>query len=55
MDTEDDLKMIKNIITSLYPTQPEFTLMDCLTILEQNPEWEKINYWVEQKKQNHGI
>jgi len=50
VDTEEDFDLISKIIDTLYPEKANFNLEDILKILEQNPEWKKINTHVEQKK-----
>ena len=49
VDTAEDLALITLILEALYPEKPEFTLGDCLELLNQHPEWEAINAHVEQK------
>lgn len=49
VDTPEDFELVRNIITSLYPVNPVFSLEDCITLLKENPEWQKINGHVEQK------
>jgi spore coat polysaccharide biosynthesis protein SpsF len=50
VDTAEDFELIRLILEELYPSKPEFTLEDCLRLLEQNPEWVEINRHIEQKK-----
>jgi spore coat polysaccharide biosynthesis protein SpsF len=50
VDTPEDFELIRMIIEALYPTDPLFTLEDCLGILVTNPEWVTINQHIEQKK-----
>lgn len=49
VDTPEDFELVKRIITTLYPTDPHFTLEDCLTLLAQHPEWARINEQIKQK------
>lgn len=49
VDTPEDFELVKRIITTLYPADPNFTLEDCLTLLTQHPEWTKINEQIKQK------
>lgn len=49
VDTDEDLALITRILEALYPGRPEFTLEDCLELLQRNPEWELLNAHVEQK------
>ncbi len=49
VDTPEDFALIEKIITALYPVNPHFTLEDCLKLIEENPEWTKINAHIKQK------
>lgn len=49
VDTEEDFQLIAKIITALHPENPRFTLEDCLQLLAEYPEWEKINAHIKQK------
>lgn len=48
VDTPEDFELIRKILEALYPERPEFTLEDCLDLLEQHPSWSKINAHVAQ-------
>jgi spore coat polysaccharide biosynthesis protein SpsF len=50
VDTPEDLELITKILEALYPEKPKFTIDDIFEVLEENPEWEKINEEVKQKK-----
>jgi spore coat polysaccharide biosynthesis protein SpsF len=50
VDTEEDFLLIKNILETLYPINPLFTLEDIIQILRDKPEWIEINAHIEQKK-----
>jgi spore coat polysaccharide biosynthesis protein SpsF len=50
VDTEEDFLLIKNILETLYPINPLFTLEDVIRILRNKPEWVEINAHIEQKK-----
>ncbi len=50
VDTPEDFDLIKKIIEAVYPNQPNFTLEDCLHLLQQHPEWYFINSHIEQKQ-----
>jgi spore coat polysaccharide biosynthesis protein SpsF len=50
VDTPEDFQLIKKIIEAIYPKLPDFTLRDCLNLLEENPEWLTINAHVQQKQ-----
>ena len=49
VDTPEDFALIEKMIAALYPVNPHFTLEDCLTLIEEHPEWVKINAHVKQK------
>lgn len=50
VDTEEDFIVIKKIIEELHSLNPFFTLEDTLKLVNANPEWNKINAHIEQKK-----
>lgn len=50
VDTEEDFLLIKNVLETLYPINPLFTLEDVIQILRDKPEWVEINVHIEQKK-----
>lgn len=50
VDTIEDFELIKLIVEGLYPITPIFSLEDCLALLNEHPEWSKINKDVRQKK-----
>jgi len=50
VDTAEDFELIQNIIKAVYPSLPNFTLEDCLRLLEERPEWYLINSHIEQKQ-----
>ncbi|MGI2296570.1 cytidylyltransferase domain-containing protein [Paenibacillus sp. GXUN7292] len=50
VDTQEDFILIQKIIEALYNKKSNFTLEDCLELLEQNPEWINLNAHVEQKR-----
>lgn len=50
VDTIEDFTLIKQIIETLYPHNPEFTLEDTLQLLDKFPEWQLINTHIQQKK-----
>lgn len=49
VDTPEDFALIEKMITALYPVNPHFTLEDCLLLMEEHPEWVKINAGIQQK------
>lgn len=50
VDTYEDLELITRILENLYPRIPEFTLKDVMQLLEEHPEWGKINAHIKQKE-----
>ena len=49
VDTPEDFELIEKILSVLYPANPEFSMQDCLELLQKHPEWEEINSHIEQK------
>lgn len=49
VDTPEDFELIKRMLEALYPQVPNFTLQDCLNLIDQHPDWPAINSHVEQK------
>jgi spore coat polysaccharide biosynthesis protein SpsF len=49
VDTPEDLDLITQIIEALYPTNPNFSLDDILTLMRQRPELQEINAFISQK------
>lgn len=49
VDEEEDFTLVKKIIETLYPLNPEFNLGDIIGLLKKNPEWPAINARVKQK------
>lgn len=50
VDTLEDLKLIENIIMSLYPLNPLFDFVDIIDVMGKYPDWYLINNAVHQKK-----
>ena len=50
VDTEEDFELIKRIIGTLYPDNPQFSMQDVVDLLDENPTWLEINAHIEQKK-----
>ncbi|MDY7003480.1 MAG: glycosyltransferase family protein [Cyanobacteriota bacterium] len=50
VDTPEDFELIKRILEAIYSKLPDFTLKDCLNLLDKNPEWSTINANIQQKK-----
>ncbi len=49
VDTPEDFQLIARMMEALYPTNPLFTLEDCLALIDRHPEWTALNAHVEQK------
>lgn len=49
VDTQADLILVTKIIQELYPTNPDFTMQDILTLLNEHPQWVNINAHIKQK------
>lgn len=50
VDTSEDFELIKCMLEALYPQVPNFTIHDCLELLNRHPDWPAINAHIEQKK-----
>ncbi|WP_378950627.1 cytidylyltransferase domain-containing protein [Pelosinus sp. sgz500959] len=50
VDTVEDFQLIHRMIEQLYPIKQNFTLQDCIELLDQYPAWKNINSHIEQKK-----
>lgn len=50
VDTQEDFELIRLIIEATYPNNPTFTMHDIIQLLNDNPQWMKINAHIEQKK-----
>ena len=50
VDTFEDFELIKKIIETLYPSNPEFDLQDIVNLMNIYPEWHNINSHIEQTK-----
>lgn len=50
VDTPEDFALIDKILKAIYPVNLEFSLEDCLYLLNRYPEWSKINAHIEQKQ-----
>lgn len=50
VDTPEDFELIQHILQALYPSHPQFTMDDVLTLLDQNPHWRDINSHIHQKR-----
>lgn len=49
VDTPEDFEFIKRVLEGIYQTNPTFSWKDVLSLLEQYPEWSKLNSHVQQK------
>lgn len=49
VDTPEDLQLITKILLALYPKKSLFTTEDVLKLLDEHPEWMKINAHIQQK------
>ncbi|MBO8158624.1 glycosyltransferase family protein [Thermosyntropha sp.] len=49
VDTKEDFKLVKTILERLYPYKKDFTMEDCLELIEQNPDIFNINQHIKQK------
>ena len=43
IDYQEDFELISNILAALYPVKHDFHLQDILDIVQDNPDWGKIN------------
>jgi len=50
VDTPEDFELIRRILESIYPTNPHFSMHDCLEVLQQHPDWSLLNTHIEQKQ-----
>lgn len=56
VDTQEDLTLVKTVLESIYPVNPQFTLDDLVELFKRHPEWLSINAHIQQKpvKGPHG-
>lgn len=50
VDTTEDFELIKRILEHLYPRKPDFRMQDVLQLLNEHPDWKRINEGVKQKE-----
>jgi len=50
VDTPEDLQLVSRILQALYPRKPQFTMQDVLELLDEHPDWCRINAHVQQRK-----
>jgi spore coat polysaccharide biosynthesis protein SpsF len=55
VDTQEDFELITRMIEAIYPRTQNFTLSDCLSLVQNNPSWSTINAHIEQKKYDESI
>lgn len=49
LDTKEDYEVISNVFEALYPTNSDFSALDCIHYLREHPEVAKINSTIVQK------
>lgn len=49
VDTPEDFELVRRILEALHPVNAHFGMHDVLVLLEQHPEWARINAHVEQR------
>ena len=49
VDTPQDFDLVSRILSVLYPRKPDFGMADVLAMLDEHPDWVKINADVAQK------
>lgn len=49
VDTIEDFELIRNILETLYPNNPQFTLEDVMALLEHSPDLLQLNAHIQQK------
>jgi len=50
VDTPEDFELIQRLLTFLSGNESDFSLDTIINVLEQHPDWSKINEGIEQKK-----
>ena len=50
VDTIEDFTLIRYILETLYPINPQFSMQDIIELLDKHPEWMEINAVVRQKE-----
>lgn len=50
VDTPEDFELIHKILEAVYPQNTYFSLEDCLSLLQENPNWSLINSNIQQKQ-----
>lgn len=50
VDTEEDFELIRRILESLYPVNPNFGIKEIEHLMKAHPEWIAINQHVQQKQ-----
>lgn len=49
VDTPEDYELVRRLLETLHPINPEFTQADILTLLDIHPDWMTLNQYVKQK------
>jgi len=49
VDTMEDFELIRRIIETLYPKNPQFSVEDIVHLVEHNADWLKLNAHIRQK------
>jgi spore coat polysaccharide biosynthesis protein SpsF len=55
VDTPEDYELVKRIIESLYPRKKEFSWLDVVDLMKDNPDWLKLNAHIDQKLEKHQL
>jgi len=50
VDTIEDFQLVEGVYEMLYPTNPEFTSLDVMNLLDERPELAAVNAGISQKK-----
>ncbi len=50
VDTIEDFQLVEGVYEALYPTNPEFTSLDVMNLLNERPELAAVNAGIGQKK-----
>lgn len=49
VDTLEDFELVSRMLLQLIPGKPQFTMEDCLQVMINHPDWERLNAGVTQK------
>ncbi len=50
VDTEDDLRLVREIFATIYPKKQNFTSLDVIKLIDANPALKMVNVHIQQKK-----